>query len=57
MEPDAGLAALLANEGGIALNNNIMRRVGEKAADSRLSAQAIEAYRRSQNPALSNRRC
>ena len=51
---DAGLAALLANEGGIALNNNIMRRVGEKAADSRLSAQAIEAYRRSQNPALSN---
>lgn len=50
---DAGLAALLANEGGIALNNSVMRRVGQKAADSRLSAEAIEAYRRSQNPALS----
>lgn len=49
---DAGITALLANEGALALNNNVMRRVGTKAADASIAAQAIEAYQRSQNPSL-----
>lgn len=50
---DGGLLALLASETAQGANNSVMRRVGTKAADAGLTAQAIEAYRRSQNPALS----
>ena len=50
---DGGLLALLASETAQGANNSVMRRVGTKAADAGLTAQAIEAYRRSKNPALS----
>lgn len=50
---DGGLLALLATGGVKAANNNVMSRVGTKAADASLTAEAIEAYIRSQNPALS----
>lgn len=49
-----GLAALLASEGMIAANNSVTRKLGQKAASAKLSAEAIEAYQRqlSQQQAL-----
>lgn len=43
---DGGLMALLATGGIKATNNNITRRVGQKAASAEETAAAIEAYQR-----------
>jgi hypothetical protein len=39
---------LLATEGVNAANNSITRKVGQKASNSLLAAEAIEAYQRDQ---------
>lgn len=46
---DAGLGALALTEGAAALNNNIVRRVGGKAANANELADALEAYRAALN--------
>ena len=42
------LAALAASEGLLAANNAVTRKVGQKASNSLLAAEAIEAYKRDQ---------
>lgn len=42
------LAALAASEGLLAVNNAVTKKVGQKASNSLLAADAIEAYQRDQ---------
>ena len=43
---DGGLLALLLTGGAKAANNSVMKRVGTKAADAGLTAEAIQAYQK-----------
>lgn len=45
-----GIMALLASEVGQAANRNVVRRVGEKAADSQAAAEALRAAQQQQLP-------
>lgn len=50
---DGGLLALLATGAAKNANNKVMQRVGTKAADAKLTADAIEEYLRMQGPGSS----
>lgn len=46
------LAGVGASEGASALNNAVLRQMGNKAASAPLTAEAIEAYLRANNPSM-----